>query len=122
MSGAPQVSPAAWAATSANRRSHSPFAALRRPTVSSFERFAYPARSSASSTHGGASRQTTSAPTNSLIPAFFAATCARTTPASVFTSVTARAAYPSAAAVSTSSSGWLAPSKNVKFDRQRSSA
>ncbi len=90
---------------SANRTSHSPFGDRRRPTVSSFERLAYPARSSASSTHGGASRQTTSAPTSSFSPTFFAATWARTTPASVFTSVTARAAYPRTAAVSTSSSG-----------------
>jgi hypothetical protein len=49
------------------------------------------------------------------MPTSLAATCARTTPASVLRSVNAIADRPSSAARSTSSSGWDPPRKNEKL-------
>ena len=63
-----------------------------------------------------------SLPITSGSPASFAARCARTTPATKHSSVMASAAYPSACARSTSSSGCEAPRRNEKLDRQCSSA
>ncbi len=51
-----------------------------------------------------------------------ASTQARTTPWSPFRSERASAERPSSAARATSSSGWLAPSRKEKQERQRSSA
>src|SRR5262245_18654154 len=64
----------------------------------------------------------TDEPISSFSPTSLAATWARTTPATLSRSVTARATYPSSAARSTSSCGWEAPSRNEKFVRQWSSA
>jgi hypothetical protein len=49
------------------------------------------------------------------MPAFFAAACARTTPARLLRSVTARAGMPSAAAASANSSGCEAPRRKLKL-------
>ena len=55
------------------------------------------------------------APTTKRMPTSLAATCARTTPASVLRSVSASAARPSSAARSTSSSGCEPPRRNEKL-------
>ena len=74
--------------------------------------------SGASGSSSKASRQ----PIASGMPASRAATWARTTPARVQRSAIEAARCPSSAARVTSSSGWLAPVRKVKFEVTCSSA
>ncbi len=71
---------------------------------------------------GWVSPRLSSAPKTVRSPAAAAASANRTTPYRPSWSVTANASNPSLTASATSSSGWLAPSRKLKFEWQCSSA
>ena len=121
------TSPSACRHSSGQVTRDSPFGRRSRPAVISRQRLAYPVRFAASRTQvdsaGGwsgpaaaaGSATVTSEPTMRRTPSSRAFTCARTTPWTPSRSVRASAGNPNASACSTSSSGWLAPSRNEKL-------